>query len=437
MLRWVTSLALGVLGFALMACASPRGGTQDPRGAPPPPGVVVTAAIERTVPIYTEAVAQVVAEQTVDLRAQVAGALEQVLFKQGTEVKQGQLLFVIDQRPYNAALQSAQAQLATAQAALKQALEQVQLLQAEAQLVALKATLVNAQQQVARDRYLVAQQALAQQQLDNDTAAQQAAAATVVAQEAVVKNTALSQAIAIEQARAGVKQAQAAVTQAQLNLIYTTVRAPIDGVIGLRNVDQGNLVSVNTQLATMSSVDPIVAQFPLSEVTFLGLVKRATAAAAKAGVTPVNIPSFQLVLADGSIYPHTGTFRTLNRAVDPQTGTILVQALFPNPERLLRPGMYAQVRAKTEDRPHTVLVPQAAVQEVQSAKAVLVVGPDNSVSLRTLTDGGTYGPFFVVLSGLHAGERVIVEGLQKVRPGIRVTPTLRPAPPLPSTGQTG
>jgi len=402
---------------------------------------VVTAAIERTVPIYTEAVAQVVAAQTVDLRAQVAGTLEQVLFKQGTEVKQGQLLFVIDQRPYMAALQSAQAQLATAQAALKQALEQVQLRQAEAQLVALKATLVNAQQQVARDRYLVAQQALAQQQLDNDTAQEQAAAANVAAQEAVVKNTALSQQIAIEQARAGVQQAQAGVTQAQLSMIYTTVRAPIDGIIGLLNVDQGNLVSVNTQLATMSSVDPIVAQFPLSEVTFLGLVKRATAEAAQAGLTPVNFPSFQLILADNSIYRHAGRFRTLNRAVDPQTGTIVVQALFPNPERLLRPGMFARVRAKIEDRPHTVLVPQAAVQEVQGARTVFIVEPDTTVVLRSITEGGPYGAFFIVLGGVHAGERVIVEGLQKVRPGMQVTPTPRPAPPVPAegpaTGQNG
>ena len=143
------------------------------------------------------------------------------------------------------------------------------------------------------------------------------------------------------------------------------------------------------------------------------------------------------MLADSSNYPHTGTFRTLNRAVDPQTGTILVQALFPNPERLLRPGMFAQVRAKLEDRANTVLVPQAAVQEVQGAKMVFVVGPDDSVSLRTITDGGTYGPFFIVLSGLQAGERVIVQGVQKVRPGMRVTPTLAPAPALPAAGQTG
>ncbi|HLW58448.1 MAG TPA: efflux RND transporter periplasmic adaptor subunit [bacterium] len=430
--RWRPVCTLVLVALALAGCAAARGRGQDPRAAaPPPPSVVVVEAIRHTVPIYSENVAQTVAVQIVDLRAQIGGTLEQVLFKEGAEVKRGQLLFVIDQRPYAAALQATRAQLATAQANLRQALEQVQLAQAKAQQAALQATLVNAQKQVERDRYLVAQQAVAQQQLDNDTAAEQAAAANVAAQEAVVKNTALSTQIGIEQARAGVQQVQAAVTQAELNLRYTLVRAPIDGTVGLLSVDQGNLVAANAELATMSSVDPIVAQFRLSEVTFLGLVKRTSAEAARTGSTPLGVPSFQLVLADGSTYAHPGTFRTLDRAVDPQTGTIVVQALFPNPERLLRPGMFARVRAKLQDRPNAVLVPQVAVQEVQGVKTVFVVAPDNSVLVRSLEDGGPYGQFFVVLNGLRAGDRVIVEGVQKVRPGIKVTPTLRPAPALP------
>jgi membrane fusion protein, multidrug efflux system len=428
-------LAFGTLGLALMACTSSRGTAQGPRGAgPPPPAVVVTEAIQRTVPIYDESVGQTIALQTVALRAQIAGTLEQVLFKEGTEVKRGQTLFVIDQRPYVAALQAAQAQLATARATQQQALQQVQLRQAQAQLVALQAILVNAQGQVKRDEYLVAQQAIAQQQMDNDVATARAAAANVVAQEAVVKNTALSTQIGIEQARAGVQQAQAAVTQAQLNLFYTTVRASVDGIVSLLSVDQGNLVAVNQQLATLSSVDPIITQFPLSEVTFLDLAKRTAPTTPDRGVAAQGAASFQLILPDSSVYPHQGTFRTVNNAVNAQSGTILAQALFPNPERLLRPGMYARVRVKTQDRPNTVLVPQSAVQEVQGAKTVFVVGPDNSVTVRTITDGGPYGSFFVVLSGLQAGERVIVEGVQKVRPGAKVTPTVRPAPPTPPAG---
>ena len=439
-IRWVALLAVAGLCVALAARITFRGASPRPQAsaAPPPPAVVVTPAIEGTVPVYDESVAQTVAVQTVELRAQIGGTLEQVLFKEGTEVRKGQLLFVIDQRPYLAALQSAQAQAANAQATLQQALEQVQVGQAEAQLVALKATLLNARQQVARDRYLVAQQAIGQQQLDNDTAAEQAAAANVVAQEAVVRNAALSTKIGIDQARAGVQQAQAAVTQAQLNLGYTTVRAPIDGVVGLLSVDQGNLVAANQVMATMSSVDPMIAQFNVSELHLnelasLGLVSRSDAEAANAGRPTQTASAFQLILADGSVYPHAGAFRTLNRAVDPGSGTIVVQALFPNPERLLRPGMYARVRVKLQDRPNTVLVPQAAVQEIQSARTVFVVGPDNTVSLRTITAGDPYGAFFPVYSGVRAGERVIVEGLQKVRPGMPVTPAVQPAPPLPAT----
>jgi membrane fusion protein (multidrug efflux system) len=189
---------------------------------------------------------------------------------------------------------------------------------------------------------------------------------------------------------------------------------------------------VNQQLATLASVDPIIAQFPVSEVTFLDLAKRAAPATPDRGVGAQGDPSFQLILSDGSIYRHPGSYRAVNNTVNPQSGTILVQALFPNPDRLLRPGMYARVRVKTEDRPNTVLVPQAAVQEVQGARTVLVVGPDNTVVLRTIQEGGPYGSFFVVLSGVREGERVIVEGLQKARPGSKVVPVLRAPPPLPS-----
>ncbi|HLW48341.1 MAG TPA: efflux RND transporter periplasmic adaptor subunit [bacterium] len=417
-----------VLAAAVLAGCGPRARAQNPAAAaPPPPAVVVTPAIARTVPAYEESVAQTIALQTIALRAQIAGALQQVAFKEGTTVRRGQTLFVIDQRPYVAALQSAQAQLATARANLTQALDQVALRQAQAQLTGLQATLANAQVQVKRDRYLVAQGAIAQQQIDSDEATMKAAAANVQAQEAVVKDTALSTQTGIEQARAGVQQAEAAVRQATLNLEYTTVQAPVDGTIGLLGVDAGNLVAVNQQLATLSTVNPIVAQFPLSEVTFLRLSSARGPAALGQG-TGAAAPSFQMILADGSTYPYPGTFRAVNNAVNPQSATILAQALFPNPQGLLRPGMYTRVRVKTEDRPDTVLVPQTAVQDVQGTRTVFVLGPNNTAVLRTITDGGPYGPFFIVLSGVQAGERVIVEGIQKVRPGTAVTPTLRPAP---------
>ena len=430
--RRVSSLALGLLGCTLVACTSSRGTARDPAPGPPPPAVVVTPAIEATVPIYEEAVAQTIALDTVTLRPQIAGTIEQLLFKEGMPVKRGQTLAVIDQRPFVAALQAAQAQLANAQAALQQALQQVQLRQAQAQLASLQATLAYDQIQVKRDQYLVAQGAIAQQQMDNDIATMKAQAANVAAQEAVVKNTALSTEIGIEQARAQVRQMQAGVVQAQLNLVYTTVPAPVDGIISLRSIDQGNYVQVNQQLATVSTVDPMIAQFPLSEVTFLTLARAAKPGSPDRGMgAPSASPAFQMILPDGTTYQHPGTFRTVNNTVNPQSGTIQTQALFPNPEQLLRPGMYARVRVRTQERPNTVLVPQTAVQEVQGAKSVFVVAPDDSVVLLMIRDAGAYGPFFAVLNGVSAGERVIVEGLQKVRPGAKVTPTLRPAPPLP------
>jgi membrane fusion protein, multidrug efflux system len=437
--RWAAAAGLLLLAGVLAGCG-PRGRAQNPAAAgPPPPAVIVTEAIQATVPVYEEATAQTVAVQTVALRAQIAGTLEQVLFKEGTAVRRGQTVFIVDQRPFIAALQSARAQLATARANLNQALQQVQLQQAQAQLTALKATLANIQVQVKRDRYLVEHGAIAQQQLDDDETAMKSAAANVAAQEAVVKNTALSAQTGIEQARAGVQQAEAAVTQAQLNLGYTTVQAPVDGIVSLLSVDQGNLVAVNQQLATLTAVDPIIAQMSISEGTFLDLAKRAASAAGRPGAAAPAVPpradgaalGFQLILPDGTVYQHPGAFRAINNAANPQSGTILVQATFPNPERLLRAGMYARVRIRTQDQPNTVLVPQTAVQELQGNRTVFVVGPDNSVALRTITDGGPYGPFFIVLNGVRAGERVIVQGIQKVRPGAKVTPTLQPPPPLP------
>lgn len=430
--RWAARAGLLLMVGVLAGCGPRARGQSTTAAVFPPPAVIVTDAIQATVPVYEEVVAQTVAVQTVALRAQIGGTLEQVLFKEGTEVRRGQTVFVVDQRPYVAALQSARAQLATARANLNQALEQVQLRQAQAQLAALQATLANTQVQVKRDQYLVAQHAIAQQQLDDDETAMKAAAANVEAQQAVVKNTALSTQTGIEQARAAVQQADAAVTQAQLNLGYTTVQAPVDGIISLLNVDQGNLVAANQQLATLTAVDPIIAQMSISEVTFLNLARQAGTAAGHPGRAAPAALAFQLVLPDGTIYGHPGVFRAVNNSANPQSGTILVQATFPNPERLLRAGMYARVRVRTQDRPDTVLVPQSAVQVVQGARTVYVVGSDNTVTLRTITDGGAYGAFFVVLDGVRAGERVIVQGVQKARPGAKVSPTVQPAPPLPA-----
>lgn len=480
-IRHSRSSRRGSLGVLLVLAAVSAAGCSSSRSAmkalqatkPAVPAVVVTSLTAATVPIYAETIAQTMAVQTVDLHPQVAGTLQQVLFTEGTEVKRGQVLFVIDPRPYEAALRSAEgqqaqaqanlaqalqqrqlvqarSQLATAQSTLQQAEQQVNLRQAEAELAGQVATLANARRTVERDRALVEQRALAQQVLDNDVTVAETAAASVASARAVVTNTALSQKIAIDQARAGVQsadagvhdaalqtrigiqtaraalqQADASVAQARLNVEYTRVAAPTDGLIGVLQVNKGSYVTPSAVLDTVSSIDPMAAQFHVSESIFLRLVKRVREEAAAKGTNPVFVAPFQLILADGTVHRYPGRLRTLDRSVDPKSGTILVQAVFPNPDKLLRAGMFARLRVQLEDRPNTVLVPQAAVQDVQGAKTVFVVDAENKVQLRSITvSDQPYQSSFVVLDGLKAGDRVIVEGVQKVRPGMTVAPTV-------------
>ncbi|HWC05065.1 MAG TPA: efflux RND transporter periplasmic adaptor subunit [Methylomirabilota bacterium] len=374
--------------------------------------------VRKTVPIVSEFVAQTDAVQTVELRARIQGVLERVRFKEGSEVKEGQVLFEIERGQYEAALQSARAQLAKAQAELAQAKEQVEVLRSRAELEQRQAALAKARLDVARLRPLAQAKAVPQVDLDNALAAEQVTVAGVAAAEAALKDTELGQRIGIQQAQAAVEAGRAAVTQAQLDLSYTTIRAPVTGIVGRLDVNEGNLVGRGepTLLATMSTYDPIKISATMSEVDYLRLARRA--ADRKAGKeTPL-----ELVLADGTRYPLTGQATTLDRTVDPKTGTIVIEALFPNPEKLLKPGQFGRVRAVVEERPDAVLVPQQAVQEVQGAKSVLVVGAEDKVVLRTVTLGERIDDLFIVTRGLEPGERVIVEGLQKVRPGMQVKP---------------
>jgi membrane fusion protein (multidrug efflux system) len=404
---------------------SPNAAAQAPAGEPP--AVIVAEVLQKSVPIYNEFVARTEAIQTVEIRARVEGVLEQVLFKQGSEVKEGQTLFVIERAPYDAALQSAKAQLAKAQADLTGALEQVQVLKARAQLAQQRASLGKARQDVARLRPLAKERAVPQQDLDSAVAAEEVAAAGVQAAEATLKDTELQQKIMTLQARAAVESAKAAVTQAELNLGYTTIRAPISGIIGLLNVDKGNLVGrgETTQLATMSSIDPMRVTFASSELDYLRQIKKQVRDE-KSGQEDATSPPLELILADGSIYPSRGEATSVDRALDPKTSTILVYAEFPNPDKMLRPGQFGRVRFPTEQISDAVLLPQRAVQEVQGTKTVLVVGQDNKVALRTISVSDRVDQFYVVSKGLKPGERVIVEGQQKARPGMQVMPTTQP-----------
>jgi membrane fusion protein (multidrug efflux system) len=416
-------LALGALAPALTTCDRTKA-KESAAPAPPAPAVVVAEVVKRTVPISAEFVAQTDAVQTVELRARVQGVLERVRFKEGAEVKEGQVLFEIEKSQYEAALQTARAQLAKAQSDLARAQEQVEVDRARAELEQRKAALAKAQLDVARLKPLAQAKAVPQVDLDNALAAEQVATAGVVASEAALKDTGLSQRIGIQQAQAAVEAGRAAVTQAQLDVTYTTIKAPVTGIIGRLSVDEGNLVGRGepTLLATMSTYDPIKISATMSEVDYLRFARRA--ADRRAGRPEVPL---ELVLADGTRYPLRGQATTLDRTVDPKTGTIVVEALFPNPDKLLKPGQFGRVRAVVEERPDAILVPQTAVQEIQGAKSVLVVGADDKVVLRSVTLGERIGELIIATRGLEPGERVIVEGVQKVRPGMQVKPTLAAA----------
>jgi membrane fusion protein (multidrug efflux system) len=367
-----TQVGFCIFLLLVAACGS-RDQAETPKGLPPP-AVVITSVTPKTVPIYGEYVARTEARQNVEIRARVEGFLEKVLFKEGSQVKAGQLLFVIDQRPYKAALQDARGSLAQAQAAQEKA-----------------------QKDVERLRPLVAEDAAPQQDLDKAEA------------EA-------------HYSRASIEKAKAAIAKAELDLKFTEIRSPITGIIGKEEVTVGNLVAKDqTLLTTVSSWDPMRVVFSISESDYLLLAQKYPEGKP---VTPEeNKEPFELVMADNSIYPYEGSLSFVDRALDLTTGTLKIYINFPNPDKLLRPGLFGRIRVVLEEKPDALLVPQRAVQEMQGVKTVLTVGQDNKVALHTVTLGERYRDFFVVKSGLKAGDRVVVEGLQKAIPGQKVTPT--------------
>ena len=412
-------LAAGVLGlaFAGAACSGKSGAKHD--NAPPPPTVVVAEVTQKTVPIYSEFVGQTKAEETVELRARVEGVLQKVYFREGSPVRKGQLLFTIDKRPFAAALESARALAVKAASDLAQAQQRTDVLQAQAELADANAVLTKADQDVNRLAPLAKEKAVTEQDLDAALAAQKSARATVESRKANLTNLEAAVKYTIERARAEVSASKARVTQAELDLSYCDIYAPISGIIGFLQVDEGNLVGRGdaTLLATVSASDPLLVDFNVSEIDYLKLTDPETAGK-KAGDF-----SFDLMLSDESVHPHHGRFRVLDRTVDPTTGTLKAQAAFPNPGSYLRPGQFARLRVAVAHRENAILIPQRAVQDLQGAKTVMVVDNENKVSVRTVKLGDKADKEVVVLDGLSGGERVIVEGMQKVRPGGQVTPS--------------
>jgi membrane fusion protein, multidrug efflux system len=377
----------------------------------------VAPVIQKTVPIFTEFTARTDARDTVDVRARVEAFLEGIHFEEGRPVKQGQLLFTLDKRKYEAALQSAKAQLAKAQAELQFALEQVTVDTAKAKLDQAKAQLGKADLDVNRLEPLAKVKAVPQQDLDNALVAQQVGKSNVDASKANYDTTVVVQKVTVDQAKAAVSAAESAIKDAELNLSYCTITAPLDGLIGQRLVSSGNLVGRGepTLLAAISDLDPLRVTFAVSESEYLAIARRM----GKSTKTPLPI---ELVLADGTVHPHKGKVTVADRAIDQKTGTLTLVAEFRNPGGLIRPGQFGRVRGVIDTAENAVLIPQQSVMEQQSAKVVYVVENDNKVALRTVTLGDRFENLFVVKEGVKPGERVITDGMQKVRPGMVVTP---------------
>jgi membrane fusion protein (multidrug efflux system) len=419
----VCALVLTVL--LLSGC----GGETDAKkaGQAPPPAVPVTVApvIQKTVPLYSEYAAQTGARDTVDVRARVEAFLEGIHFEEGKPVKKGQLLFTLDKSKYQADLQSSKARLAKAKADLQFATENVAVESAKAKLDQAKAELGKADLDVNRLTPLAKEKAVPQQDLDNALVQQEVAKSNVSVAKANYDTTVLNQKVTIDQANAEVSATEAAVQRSELDLSYCTIGAPIDGLVGQRLVSIGNLVGRGepTVLATISALDPLRVTFSVSESEYLALAKRYGKTEAM-GKVPL-----ELILADGNVHPHKGRLTVIERSVAQATGTLTMVAEFPNPEHIVRPGQFGRVRGAAYTAENAILIPQLAIMEQQSAKTVYVVDNENKVALRTVTLGPRFDNLVLVKEGVKAGERVIVDGMQKVRPGMSVTATVKSVAP--------
>jgi RND family efflux transporter MFP subunit len=404
----ITSIAL---------CVTIATGCSKAKGTPnaAPPEVEVIQVEQKDVPIYSEWIGTLDGMVNAEIKAQVQGYLLTKNYTEGYLVRKGQLLFEIDPRPFQAALDQVRGDLSKAEGQVAQA--NGQLSQTRAQLAQSQASQVKTQHDVERYTPLEKAGAITNQQLDDAVQANQAAIAQVKASEAAVE-TAIA---GISAAKSGVVAARAAVDTAQVNLGFTRITSLIDGVAGIAQVQIGNLVSpAGGVLATVSTVDPIKVNFTATEQEYLNYTRQNPTDLERKAVE--RSTELELVLADQTVYPHNGKFFVADRNVDVKTGSIALVGLFPNPGNILRPGQYAKVRASTTVKKGARLVPQRAVTELQGIYQVAVVGDDNKVDIRPIKVADRVGAMWVVEDGLKPGENVIAEGTQKVRPGQQVKP---------------
>jgi membrane fusion protein, multidrug efflux system len=354
----------------LTGCAKPHGG---PPSAPPV-SVSVATVEQRDVDIYGDWVATLDGYVNAQIQPRVSGYLIKQEYREGSVVQSGQVLFEIDPRPLQATLDQAQAQSAQAKAALD--------------LIDMN---------VARDTPLAKARAIAQSQLDNDL--QQQAGQ-----------------------RAAVRSAEANVEQATLNLEFTKVHSLVTGIAGQAETQVGNLVSPTTTLTSVSQVDPIKVYFSISEQEYLALSGRVTATGKADLLSSGNSVPLELTLANGTTYPYKGQIVFVDRQINAQTGTIRIAGRFPNPQHLLRPGQFGRIKAETDVRHDALVIPQRAVSELQGSYQVAVVSADNTVQIRSVVLGPQLGAGWVIMSGIKPRERVVTEGIAKLKDGMRVAP---------------
>jgi membrane fusion protein (multidrug efflux system) len=382
---WIAgALFLVVIGIVIGATRPKHASGTPPGGSP---DVQVVLVEQKDVPIYGEWIGTLDGFSNADVRAQITGYIMKQGYQEGAFVKKGQLLFEIDPRPFQAALDQAKGQLAQATAVLANA----QAVQGRTEL------------DVNRYTPLAKEQAASQQDLDNAVQNNMAAKATVATAEAQIKS------------------AEAAVETAKINLDFTRLVAPIDGIAGQAQLQVGALANLNSvPVTSVSTVDPIKVYFTVGEPQYLAWRKRFPTETTRQAADK-NL-KLELILADGSTYTHDGVFYFADRQVNESTGAIRIAGLFPNPANILRPGGYGKVRAVIRVQPNALLVPQRAVSELQGGYQVAVVDSGNKVSIRTVQAGDRVGNQWVIAEGLKQGERVVAEGIQKVRPGMQVTP---------------
>lgn len=353
---------------AMLGC-----GRTQAAAPPAPPEVRVAPVIQQDVPVYSEWVATLDGYVNAQVRPQVSGYIIRQNYKEGSLVRKGDVLFEIDPRPFQAALDHAKGDLAQAQAQLG------------------RSTL-----DVKRDTPLAEARAVAQSQLDNEIQAKLGA-------------------------QAAVESDKAAVEQAELNLEWTKVTSLVDGIAGIAQIQIGNLVGSNSILTSVSQLEPIKAYFPISEREYVLVQKNSNAISNKNAIGFFG-NSLELILTDGSVYAQKGKILLADRQVDPNTGTIRIVAAFPNPGNILRPGQYGRVRVETGIKRGALLTPQSAVTQSQGSYQVAVVGSDHKVNMRAVKPGQTVGTMWVIDEGLKPGEQVVTEGLQRVKEGTLVSP---------------